>query len=83
MGYPTFHIFCLFVCLFVFCLFTIVIHISYVFSLKIDSLHGVKLLSGISLPFVGTLRIFSAQKCCQNLTFLLEVKCDIPHFAAF
>ena len=31
------------------------------------------LLSRIPLPFVGTLRIFSAQKCCQNLTFLLEV----------
>ena len=48
-----------------------------------DSLHGVKLLSGISMPFVETLRIFLAQKYCQNLTFLLEVKLDIPHFAAF
>ena len=73
---------CLSVC-FCFFLFAIFIHILYVFSLKIDSSHGVKLLSGISLPFVGTLRIFSAQKCSQNLTFLLEVKWDIPHFAVF
>ena len=51
--------------------FAIFIHISYVFSRKIDNLHGFKLLPGIPLPFVVTLRIFSAQKCCQNLTFLL------------
>ena len=24
------------------------------------------------LPFIGTFRIFSAQKCCQNLTFLFR-----------
>ena len=59
---------------FFFCLFMIFIHISYVFSRKIDNLNGVKLLSDIPLPFDGTLRMFSAQKCCQNLTFLLEVK---------
>ena len=71
--------------LFHFCfgLFTIFIYISYVFSRKIDNLHGFKLLSGIPLPFLGTLRIFSAQKCSQNLTFLSGVKWGIPHFAAF
>ena len=73
MGYPTFHIVCLFLFLF-FCLFTIFIHISVYFHVKYNNLHGVKLLSGIPLPFVGTLRIFSAPKCCQNLTFLLAVK---------
>ena len=35
----------------------------YIFSRKIDNLHGVELLSGIPLPFVGTFGIFSAQKC--------------------
>ena len=74
----------LFVCLFLFFAFSPFLFIfHYVFSLKTDSLHGVKLLSGVSLPFVGTLRIFSAHKYCQNLTVFLEVKWDIPHFAAF
>ena len=59
------------------------IHISYVFSHKIDNLHGFKLLSGIPLPFVLTLKIFSVQKCCQNLTFFIRGKVGIPHFAAF
>ena len=47
-------------------------------------LHGVKLLSGMNFnPFIGTFRIFSAQKCCQNLPFLFRGKvyystfCDI------
>ena len=63
-----------------------IFHISYVFSHKIDNFNGVKLLSGIPLPFVGIFRIFSAQKCCQNWTFYslsLKVKWDIPHFVAF
>ena len=28
----------------------------------------------VPLPFIATLRIFSAQKCCQNLTFLFRGK---------
>ena len=59
---------------FFFCLFIIFIHISHVFSRKINNLHGGKLLSGILLPFVGTFRIFSAHIFCQNLISLLEVK---------
>ena len=35
------------------------------------------------LLFIGTFRIFSAQKYCQNVTFYSEVKCGIPHLAAF
>ena len=40
----------------------------------------------VPLPFIGTFRIFLAQKCCQNLAFLfreLEVKWGIAHLAAF
>ena len=40
VGFPTFHFF------FFFCFFTIFIHISHVFSRKINNLHGVKLSSG-------------------------------------
>ena len=76
VGYPTFHFFS-FSFFFFFCLFAISIHISYVFSRKIGNLQGVKLLSGIPLPFIGTFRMFSAQKCCQILTILLEIKWGI------
>ena len=55
----------------------------YIFSRKIDNLHEVKLLSGIPLPFVGTFRIFQPRTAVKILTFLLEVKWGIPHFAIF
>ena len=34
----------------------------------------------VSLPFNGTFRIFSAQKCCQNLTFLFKGKVGYSTF---
>ena len=35
----------------------------------------------VSLPFIGTFMIFSAQKCCQSLTFLFRGKVGYSTFS--